>query len=175
MHIVEETDLRFELKQSTIANAGTGCFAIADLKKGDHIEVIGVYVSATGLASKCTGYANRYKFMGSEKKNMHIVPMGFAGMINHTEDTALQNVELKHIPNLSKRSVHAGQVVYRFIRDIASGEELLGYYGDDKVKEVKWFATHAEYHKDKGGLWEQFLSLNLYNLGLLRVNSSDED
>ncbi len=168
MYIVEETDLRFKIKPSTIPNAGHGCFAITDLKKGDYLEVIGVYVPVNGVAGICTNYANRYKFMGSEKKDMHIVPMGFAGMVNHTEDKALQNVELEFVRGLSKRNQNAGQVIYRFLRDIKAGEELLGHYGEEKEKEIRWFADRAEYHKQEGELWDEFLSLNLYNLGLLR-------
>jgi len=167
MHIVEETDTRFGLMPSSIPNAGMGCFAMEDLKKGDHIEVIGVYVKRGGPADKCTAYASRYKFSGNNKQEMHIVPMGYAGMINHTDDKKLQNVELEYVPGLSKRSSDAGQVIYRFVRDIKSGEELLGYYGDDKNKEIKWLTDRSSYHDEKGNLWKEFLALDLYNLGLL--------
>ena len=167
MHIIEETDKRFELMASSIPNAGMGCFATEDLKKGDHIEVIGVYVKRGGPADKCTGYASRYKFSGNNKQDTHIVPMGYAGMINHTNDKKLQNVALEYVPGLAKRSSDAGQVIYRFIRNIKAGEELLGYYGDEKDKEIKWLADRSSYHDEKGNLWKEFLDLNLYNLGLL--------
>lgn len=167
MHIVEETDLRFALMPSTIPNAGMGCFANMNLKSGDHIEVIGVYVKRGSPADKCTGYANRYKFSGNDDQNMYIVPMGYAGMINHTTDTVQQNVRLEFVRGLSKRSNDAGQVIYRFTRDIQAGEELLGYYGDDKNKEIQWLSEKSEYYDKEGVLWNEFLSMNFYNLGLL--------
>lgn len=167
MHIVEETDLRFTTAPSTIPQAGMGCFATVDLKKGDHLEIIGVYVRRDGPANRCTAYANRYKFAGNDKQEMFIVPMGYGGMVNHTNDKQQQNVRLEFIRGLSKRSQDAGQVVYTFIRDIKAGEELLGYYGDDKEKEIRWLSERTEYHDKEGSLWEEFLGMNFYNLGLL--------
>jgi SET domain-containing protein len=167
MNYVEETDLRFSLAPSTIPNAGLGCFAKEDLKKGDHIEVIGVYVKKGGPADRCTSYASRYKFSGNDKQDTHIVPMGYAGMINHTQDSSKQNVKLEFVRGLATRSKDSGQVVYRFLRDIKAGEELLGHYGEDKDKEIRWLSERAEYHDKEGALWQEFLSLNLYNLGLL--------
>ncbi len=167
MNYVEETDMRFTLKTSTIPNAGLGCFASIDLKKGDYIEVIGVYVKKGGPADHCTSYASRYKFSGNDNQDTHIVPMGYAGMINHAIDPNQRNVELELAKGLAKRSQHAGQVIYRFLRDIQAGEELLGYYGDDKGKEIKWLAERSAYHDKEGALWQEFLSFDLYNLGLL--------
>ena len=167
MHIVEEKDLRFKLAPSTIPNAGMGCFATVDLKKGDYIEVIGAYVKRGSPSDHCTNYANRYKFSGNNHQDMYIVPMGYGGMINHTEDKTQQNVTLEFVPGLARRSQDSGQVIYRFDRDIPAGEELLGYYGDDKSKEIRWLSERTNYHDTKGNLWDEFLALNLYNLGLL--------
>ena len=44
MIFVEETDTRFYIKESTLRNAGYGCFTNTLLKKGDWLEIIGVYV-----------------------------------------------------------------------------------------------------------------------------------
>lgn len=167
MHIVEETDLRFGLLASTMPDAGTGCFAKVDLKKDDWIEVIGVYVKRGGPADKCTHYAARYKFAGNDNQDMYIVPMGYAGMINHTDDESLQNVKLEFCRGLAKKSQDAGQVIYRFQRDIKAGEELLGFYGEDKDKEIQWLKERTAYHNKEGTLWSEFCEKNFYNLGLL--------
>jgi hypothetical protein len=167
MNFVEETDLRFALMPSTIENAGMGCFAAVDLKKGDYIEVIGVYVKKGGIADKCTAYATRYKFNGHDNQEANIVPMGYGGMINHTPDTAKQNVKLEFARGLARRSNDAGQVIYRFTRDIPAGEELLGYYGDHKEAELQWMNKGASYHDREGGAWKEFIELDYYNLGLL--------
>jgi hypothetical protein len=164
MIFVEETDTRFYIKESSLPNAGFGCFANTLLKKGDWLEVIGVYVKKGGLADQCTHYAKRYKFAGSPKMNAKIVPMGFGGMVNHTDNPTLQNCNLEYAPGLNKRSEHAGQVVYRFIRDIYPDEELLGNYGPEVGEEVKKISTTIGFADTNKLEIERFLKFNLYNL-----------
>lgn len=127
MYIVEETDNRFEIKKSTIDTAGWGCFAKELIKKGDFLEIIGIIVKPGSLSDQCTHYAKRYKFAASERQDAKIVPMGFGGIVNHTNDEEKQNVFLTYLPrNRSKRSVHSTQAVHMALRDIQAGEELLG-------------------------------------------------
>jgi hypothetical protein len=165
---VDETDTRFCIKTSTLPNAGLGCFAKVPMKKGDWLEVIGVYVRAGSPADHCTHYANRYKFAGSDKQDAYIVPMGYGGMVNHTDDKTLQNCELRIVKNLSKRSQHCGQVVYLAIKDIGEGEELLGNYGELVGKEIEWATKKAETIDKHEEDWKTFLSYDLYNLGMLQ-------
>jgi len=164
MIFVEETDTRFELKESTLPNAGWGCFAKEHLKRGDWLEIIGVYVTVGGLADQCTHYAKRYKFAGNPKKNAKIVPMGFGGMVNHSNDPNQQNCQLEFVPGLNRRSEHSGQVVYRFIRDILPGEEVIGNYGPDIDQEIKKVNENIIFVDSNRSEIDRFLTFQLYDL-----------
>ena len=169
MFIVEETDNRFYLKQSTLPNAGLGCFAKVPIKKGDYLEVIGVLVRKKSVADLCTHYANRYKFEAREKGDCHIIPCGYGGMVNQANNPDDRNVELRLTKLMGrKRSEHAGEVIYMALRDIQKDEELLGYYGENAGKEVQWAAEAGQIIDQNEEDWTVFLSYDLYNLGILQ-------
>lgn len=170
MNFIEETDTRFYLKESTLPNAGWGCFANTHLKRGDWLEIIGVYVTVGGLADQCTHYAKRYKFAGSPKKNAKIVPMGFGGMVNHSDDSLLQNCGLEYVAALNRRSDHAGQVIYRFIRDILPDEELIGNYGPEINEEIKQMNTNVQFIDSNRQEIDRFLKFELYDLNTIVDN-----
>lgn len=163
MIFVEENDDRFYIDNSTLPNAGFGLFAKEKIQKGDWLEVIGIMVKKGGIADKCTHYANRYKFAGT-KDDAKIVPMGYAGIINHTDDLKLKNVELTCIRGLSKRSQHSSEIVYQAIRDIEPGEELLGNYGNYLSKRLEQTNDNLDFHKKIKTDWDDFLKHDLYNL-----------
>lgn len=169
MYTVEETDERFNIGPSTQPNAGDGLFAKELIKKGDFLEVIGVMVKCGSSADICTAYANSYKFAAAEKPTNYIVPLGYAGIVNHTSDRAVQNVALSYSKSRSKRSIHAGQVVYEAIRDIQPGEELLGYYGDGLEGVLKWAEEKSSVVDQNKVEWDKFLAHNLYDLGILKL------
>lgn len=163
---VEETDDRFYIDESNIEDAGNGLFAKVKLKKGDFLEIIGVYVESKGVAEKCTKYANAYKFAARAEGTRHIIPLGYGGIINHTSEPERQNVAIdyyKHPP----RNPAGSELIYRFLRDIEPGEELLGHYGEHWVGLMDWATDHIEKHKEVKDDWETFLEYDLYNLGLL--------
>lgn len=164
MIFIEETDTRFYIAPSTLNHAGNGCFAKQPLKKDDWLEVIGVYVKSGGIADFCTEYGKRYKFAGSAKQDAKIVPFGFAGIINHTDDPSLQNCRLEHAKSLNKRSQHAGQTIYRFLRDIEPNEELLGNYGPNMGKEIEVISSNSNFLENYKDDMKQFLQFDLYNL-----------
>ncbi len=168
MYVVDEVDTRFCIKTSTLPNAGLGCFAKELIPKGEYLEVIGILVRCNSAADHCTHYANRYKFAAREKFTCYIVPMGYGGMVNHTDDKEKQNVEMRWVKNLPKRSQHAGEIVYMALRDIEEGEELLGNYGDAVGKEVQWLADKTKIFDKEEKVWQSFLEYNLYNLGILK-------
>jgi hypothetical protein len=167
MIFVEEKDDRYYVGKSTIPNAGLGCFAKIFLKKNDWLEVIGVYVKTGSPADLCTEYARRYKFAGSEKLDAKIVPMGFASIVNHSDDSKLQNCRLTFDKKLMKRSEHAGQVVYMFTRDILPGEELIGNYGTDVGQEINQIANDLAFGEDNRTEIDKFLPYNFYNLAVI--------
>jgi hypothetical protein len=163
MNFVEETDTRFYIQESTLPNAGYGCFANTFLKAGDWLEIIGVYVKTGGIADQCTHYAKRYKFAGSPKQNAKIVPMGYGGIVNHTENPTLQNCRLEFAAGLNRRSQDSGQVIYRFIRDIAPGEELIGNYGPDIGEEINKMNTNLGFLDANITEINRFLKFDLYD------------
>jgi hypothetical protein len=158
MILVEEKDNRFYIKESKIPNAGLGVFANEDIKKDSFLEIIGVMVDVNSISDHCTSYAKNYKFAANfaDKYDRHIVPMGFGGIVNHTEDQNLQNVELRYIKHSSSNAA-AGSAVYYFIKNVKKDEEILGNYG--QLFELKM-------NEDK--YWQMFLDLELYNLKQLR-------
>jgi len=162
MFTIEETDNRFYVDQSTISEAGLGCFAKVPVKKNDYLEVIGPQVKIGSPADDCTHYAKRYKFLAADK-NYKIVPMGFAAMVNHTNDKNKQNVELVCIPIPGRDKT----VVYQALRDIEPGEELLGYYGDQINAEIEKTVASLGYVKQHKTDWQEFLSYDLYHLKCL--------
>jgi len=163
MIAVEETDLRYYVKESTIPNAGYGLFAKEPLKRGDWLEVIGPVVKKGGVSDKCTHYAKRYKF-AALNLDFKIVPMGYAGIVNHTDDPTKQNCELTVLPDKQLRNPYASHVVYLFIRDIAVDEEILGNYGEDISREIKKMSENAAFHEENGDQWGRFLKHNCYDL-----------
>lgn len=167
MIFVEETDERFYIADSIIPNAGLGCFAKTLIKKGDWLEVIGVYVKTGGIADECTHYAKRYKFAGSPKMNAKIIPIGYAGMVNHSDN--LKNCVLEYAPDLGKRSQHSGQVVYRFIKDVFPGEEVIGNYGPNVGEEIKKISQDLAFKNQVEKEWNDFLKFNLYDLQKLET------
>lgn len=161
--IIEETDLRYYIAESTLPNAGYGLFAKEPLKRGDWLEIIGPLVKKGSVADQCTHYAKRYKFAALDL-DFKIVPMGYGGIVNHTDDPKKQNCELTVVPDEQKRNPYAAHVVYRFLRDIPEGEELLGNYGEDVGKEIQKLAENTAYHKEQESEWERFLKHNCYDM-----------
>lgn len=165
MYIIEETDTRFYIDKSTLPNAGLGCFAKELIKKNDFLEIIGVMVRNGSIADKCTHYAMRYKFAATLKKEAKIVPLGYGGMVNHTDDPYLQNVQLAYLDRgRTKRSEHSTQAAYLALRDIQPGEELLGNYGEDVGREIEKFNENVDQINNEKYKWERFLKHNLYGL-----------
>lgn len=159
MILIEEQDDRFYIGKSTVPDAGNGLFAAKALKKGDILEIVGVQVKAGSNADKCTDYAFTYKFAASEKDaSRYVVPMGFAGMVNHCRER--QNALIRGLKSRPPQNRNSGQMVYQMIRDIEIGEEILGDYGNE------WEETFSLLKKGDED-WETFMSYQLYNLGML--------
>ncbi|HEY3790055.1 MAG TPA: SET domain-containing protein-lysine N-methyltransferase [Urbifossiella sp.] len=112
---LSESDDRFELRPSTIANAGLGVFARIDLEAGAMLEVIGVVVEGESISDRCTHFADHHKFRIGGKL---LIPVGFGGLVKHSSN-----------PNLEK--VIGGECVWlRAPRPIAAGEEVFFRYPD---------------------------------------------
>lgn len=166
MILIEENDDRFYIAKSTIPNAGMGLFAKVDLEPNDALEVIGALVRTGSVADQCTKYAHRYKFLAS--KGDHIVPMGYAGMINSTDDKKKQNVQITCMPpEYRKRSQHCERIVYLVLKRIKKDEELLGNYGGDYSKILSYMNRGIEELNSEEQEWNEFLEYDLYGLGRL--------
>lgn len=166
MILVQENDDRFYVDESTQPGAGKGLFASKSIKKGEDLEVVGVAVEMGSAADFCTAYADSYKFAAdySDSYTRHIIPMGYAGMVNHANDEKDRNVEIKYV---KKNGVIV--CVYRFLRDVAEGEEILGDYGDGWRGLADWSKKRIGCSDESEEReWSSFLDLGLYNLNKLR-------
>lgn len=163
MILMEETDERFYIKESTIPNSGMGVYASVPLKKGDYLEIIGVRVKPESISDHCTRYANAYKFSArpGEKKDL-IIPMGYAAIINHYPPQQNCLITLNRKP---PRNPAAGLLVYQFLRDIEVDEELFADYGENWGVTLQWAEERTAASKELKNDWNEFLKFDLYNLG----------
>ena len=176
MILVEETDERFYLKESTVPNAGLGVYAKVTLHKGDYLEIIGVMVKTNSLADECTHYGQKYKFAANGKivrgkyetdYSKKVLPVGYGGMVNHATIPEQQNAEIFY-RNGPNRNPAAGKAVYRFNREIKPDEEVLGNYGEQWMDIMGWAENKAEDIDKSEDEWKTFLLYNLYTLGQLQ-------
>jgi hypothetical protein len=183
MIFLEEKDPRFFIAASTIKDAGLGLFAKTSIKKGSFIEIIGIMVERGSVADQCTAYANKYKFGASEEDKL-IIPMGYAGLVNHAPDKKQQNCEIRHtrakIPTKKRKEMkdffyYAGEAVYLFIRDVEKDEEILGHYGHEWNVHQDWLSNYNRIYEENEIQWKKFLSHGLYNCDLLRDKISIEE
>jgi hypothetical protein len=166
MITIKEEDERFRIGQSTQPDAGRGLFALKDIEAGDFIVVKGVMVEKGSPADACTSYADAFKFAAdyADSYTGHIIPMGYAAIVNHANDQKDQNVEIRHIMIADKRTC-----VYYFIKPVPAGQEVLGDYGegwrglDDWSRTVNGSADTSEEEE-----WVSFMGRGLYNLDRLK-------
>lgn len=174
MIFFEETDDRFYVKDSDALEANKGLFAKRKIFKGEYLEISGVLVKRQSIADLCTHYANSYKFAARIIKEKDgkinigenvVIPLGYAGIVNHTSDKDLQNVEIQYLKR-TKKNENSDEAVYYFIKDVEPDKEILGNYGNSWDSVLNWV---NETNKNKQPLkdWEKFLSYNLYDLGSL--------
>lgn len=121
--IVEETDDRFHVAESTILGGGNGLFAKVPLAEGDSLAVIGVLVKQDSPSDRCTHYADEHKLRVGDYL---LIPLGYGAMVNHSLT-----------PNLEK-VIEGDQVYLRAVRSVQVGEEL--------------FFTYSGYAQDRFGL-----------------------
>jgi hypothetical protein len=148
------------------------------LKKDGFLEIIGVLVKRNSVADSCTAYANNYKFGCKEGDDIwHLVPMGYAAIINHANTKTQQNCEIKNVrAKVSNKKIksnkdffaYSGEAVYRFIRDIDKDEELLGDYGHEWRKHEAQVNQLNRLYTENELDWNKFLSYKLYNMPLLQ-------
>ena len=139
MHLIEETDARFEARPSTIPNAGLGLFAREPIRQGDCLEVLGVLVRRDSVADLCTAYASRYKFDARPGKSERVIlPVGWAALANCARTPAEANATIAYDAGRQPQSEHASGLVLRFARDFEAGEEVFAWYGYQAVSELGW-------------------------------------
>ncbi len=112
--IVNETDPRFYLADSSIPGGGNGLFAKVSLTQGERFSVIGVLIERDTEADKCTHFADQHKLRIGEK--YLLIPLGYGGMVNHSST-----------PNMEK-VVEGTDLYMAALRDIEAGEELFFSY-----------------------------------------------
>lgn len=145
-------------------------------------------VQRHAVADGCTAFANNYKFGTKDEEGniWHIIPLGWAGMINNANSKEQQNCEIRNVrakvPNKKIKSLkgilsYSGEAVYYFLRDIDKDEELLGSYGQEWRQHKKWVEQYNRIYDDSMKDWHQFMSYGLYNIPYLseRIPLNDTD
>lgn len=167
MILMQEKDDRFYIKESTIPDAGMGLFAKVPIKAGSTLPIRGVQVQAGSAADQCTAYARDYKFAACDRKvNRYIVPLGYAGIVNHANCPGNKNVEIR-ASYIHQTDDFTGKMVYYFLKDVEPDEEILGDYGEFWAGVFDWTQQHRPKEKVSEEDWQTFLSHNLYSLGEL--------
>jgi hypothetical protein len=171
---MEEKDDRFYIKESTIPGAGMGLFAKVPIKAQSVLPIRGVQVKVGSDIDKCTAYARAYKFSACDRKtDRHIVPLGYAALINHANRPQERNVEI--VASTTHTSDNfTGKMVYRFIRDVEPDEEILGDYGCFWTGIFNWAAQVQPKAQDTEDDWQTFLTHDLYKLGELIAEITKE-
>lgn len=171
----EESDDRFYIADSGIKGAGRGLFARRKISKGELLVVHGVAMERDKPTDRCTGYGNSYKFAAcvTELPNgkidhgiFTILPLGYAGMVNHTNDPNLINAQITYHRGKDD-SGFQHEVAYQFLRDVAPDEEVLGNYGEQINTVLEWKMRQKERSEDEKSHIQRFLDLDLYGLGVL--------
>lgn len=175
---VLENDPRFYIKNSTLPGAGLGLFAKQPLKQGQWLEIIGVMVERNTAADQCTAFANEYKFGSKyDEEIWHIIPLGYAAIINQANTKGQQNCEIRNIKaKVTNKKIksnkdffaYSGEAVYLFIRDIQKDEELLGNYGREWKKQEEWINQYNKVFTETEEDWKKFISYDLYNMPIIK-------
>ena len=164
-----ENDDRFYIKKSTISGAGKGLFSRKKIYRDEKLIIKGVLVEKDSPADFCTTFSNSYKFAASltllpngdiDTGKFFIIPLGYAGMVNHMDEESKRNVQIEYFSNY--------EVAYVFLRDVEKDEEIFGNYGEDWQKMLSWSEKQKSKNKSNVKLYEKFLELNLYDLGGLQ-------
>lgn len=124
IHYLEECDNRFYLKESTIPGAGRGVFALKSIKKNDFLRVVGIVIKKNSISGKIMGKIpafSKYVFV-NPAINGWLMPVGYGGMVNHTDNKEERNCDIVSI---------GGDVYYLFSKDVQKDQEILGSYGDN--------------------------------------------
>jgi hypothetical protein len=173
MITIEENDDRFYIKESTMKLAGKGLFAKRKIKKDEFLPITGVMVKRGSVADQCTYFFNSYKFAANIKVKNDLVnigdylilPLGYAGIVNHTDNIAIQSVEIRYVGDqYPQTSQHHGKAFYWFLRDVEQDEEIFGNYGHKWNDVLDWVNEQHSNTKCEKKDWQQFLDFDLYGL-----------
>jgi hypothetical protein len=111
MLIFDELDDRFY--------ENNGVFAQREIAENEVILISGIAVKKNSIADSCTEFLNHLKFatMYSASKRDYeyfLIPLGFSAAIKSSDQ-----------PNVSLEYDNVGNIIFRFIRNVAIGEEIL--------------------------------------------------
>ena len=114
----------FQIKESSIKDAGRGLFATKDYKEGDIIELCPAITVDNNMDGN--NLISHYLF-SSHGEDKTLVAFGYCSLISHSEEKR----------NCSWEISGDDKVVKMFaIKDIKAGEEFFSHYGDEYWKTI---------------------------------------
>jgi len=114
----------FQIKESSLKDAGRGLFATKDYKEGDIIELCPAIIVDNNMDG--SNLISHYLF-SSYGEDKTLVAFGYCSLINHSEEKR----------NCSWEISEDDKVVKMFaIKDIKEGEEFFSHYGDEYWKTI---------------------------------------
>lgn len=152
---INTTDLRLEIKESNIKNAGNGVFTKEFIPKDSRI---GFY---EGIVSNDERLITDYTFTLSDKwfvDGFHY-PRSYIAMVNDPFDGTFEyncEFDVQHVTKSGKQLRFKDRRVFlKAIKDIEPGEELYASYGDDYWQcesRQKYIKNSEKEKKKKKGL-----------------------
>ena len=121
---------------------GRGVFAGRAYRKGEVIEVCPVLTLAEGTVEAALGALDRYLFKWGKAEDRLAIALGYGSLYNHSPDP-----NARFTPRIA-----TDEIVFRALRDIAEGEQILINYHWDEGEYAAFARPASARTSTRGGL-----------------------